>query len=186
MQRRPLSWAQPIELAGVPNFHKVTESLYRSAQPTLEGMHNLERFGIRTVLNLRLLHSDADEVAGTSLMQDHAHLTAWYIHDQDALWFLDMVATREGAPFLVHCQHGADRTGCMCAMYRMVVQGWPRNEAIREMREGGFGYHELWRNIPTYLRCVDVEQIRHRLAIGDLKDHRPDPAPPEYDDLEGP
>ena len=34
---RPGKWAVPVTLAGVPNLHKVSDKLYRSAQPTAGG-----------------------------------------------------------------------------------------------------------------------------------------------------
>ena len=34
-------WAVPMTCAGVLNLHKVSDKLYRSAQPTAEGMTNL-------------------------------------------------------------------------------------------------------------------------------------------------
>ena len=55
-------WAEPMALAGVPNLHKVSDRLYRSAQPTAEGMTNLVALGIKTVVNLRDNHSDSDEI----------------------------------------------------------------------------------------------------------------------------
>ena len=42
---RPASWAQPVKLEGVPNLHKVSDTLYRSAQPTAEGMKQLRKTG---------------------------------------------------------------------------------------------------------------------------------------------
>jgi hypothetical protein len=41
--KRPPSWAQTIQVEGVPNLHKMNDGLYRSAQPTAEGMKNLKR-----------------------------------------------------------------------------------------------------------------------------------------------
>ena len=38
---RPVAWAVPMERAGLPNLHRVDAKLYRSAQPTAEGMTNL-------------------------------------------------------------------------------------------------------------------------------------------------
>jgi hypothetical protein len=35
-RRRPEAWAQPVELAGVPNLYQVSDALYRSGQPTAE------------------------------------------------------------------------------------------------------------------------------------------------------
>ena len=64
---RPERWAVPMTCAGVPNLHKVSDKLYRSAQPTAEGMTNLVALGIKTVVNLRDNHSDSDEIGGLPL-----------------------------------------------------------------------------------------------------------------------
>jgi hypothetical protein len=45
----------------------------------------------------------------------------------------------------------------MCAIYRIVVQKWTKQEAIREMTEGGFGFHEVWSNLPAWIDELDVE-----------------------------
>lgn len=45
-------------------------------------------------------------------------------------------------------------------MLRIVEQGWNREDAIREMKDGGFAFHPLWKNIPRYLEKVDVAKIR--------------------------
>ena len=42
---RPEKWAVPMTCAGVPNLHKVSDKLYRSAQPSAEGMTNLVALG---------------------------------------------------------------------------------------------------------------------------------------------
>ena len=54
-----------VELDGVPNLFRITPTLYRSEQPTALGMKNLEKLGIRTIINLRWFHDDEDEVEGT-------------------------------------------------------------------------------------------------------------------------
>lgn len=50
-------WAMPLTLEGVPNLHRLTDYLYRSEQPTAVGFRNLEKLGIRTVINLRYFGS---------------------------------------------------------------------------------------------------------------------------------
>lgn len=70
-----------------------------------------------------------------------------------------------GAPYLVHCNHGADRTGMTIALYRMAVQGWSREDAIEEMRRGGYGFHEVWKEIVTFLEQVDIEQVRRAVGV---------------------
>jgi len=64
---RPASWAVKIERAGVPNLHRVDAKLYRSTQPTAEGMTNLVALGVKTVVNLRDNHSDSDEIGALPL-----------------------------------------------------------------------------------------------------------------------
>jgi len=158
---RPENWAVPIELPGVGNLHRVNETLYRSGQPTKEGMIILkEIIGINTVINLRVFHSDADEVMGTGLLNEELSVKTWHIEDEDVVRVLKLIRNRENGPFLIHCHHGADRTGLMSAMYRLVEQDWPKDEAINEMVDGGYGFHPTWANIIKYIRNVDVKRIK--------------------------
>ena len=60
-------------------------------------------------------------------------------------------------PVLVHCQHGADRTGSMCALYRIMRQGWKVEDAITEMKDGGYGYHSIWCHLPRFIRKMAKE-----------------------------
>jgi len=161
---RPSNWAQPVELCGVPNMHKVNDILYRSAQPTHQGFHNLQKFGIKTIINLRWLHSDKKFLADTTLFYETCRAKAWHIEDEDVIWFLRLTTDiQNDAPFLLHCQHGADRTGCMTAMYRIVAQGWTKEEALKELEFGGFGYHMIWQNIPEYIKQVNIDSIKRRI-----------------------
>ena len=68
---RSEKWAQPIQMEGVPNLHKVSANLYRSAQPTAEGMGNLKKMGVETIVNLRSSHTDRDEIGNTGLAYEH-------------------------------------------------------------------------------------------------------------------
>jgi protein tyrosine phosphatase (PTP) superfamily phosphohydrolase (DUF442 family) len=157
---RPGSWAVPIPLEGVPNLHKVSDVLYRSAQPTASGMKEIKNLGVKTVVNLRSFHSDRDEIGQTELAYEHLYMKAWHPERKEAVRFLQIVTDPERTPVLVHCQHGADRTGTMCAIYRIVVQKWTKEEAVREMTEGGFGFHEVWANLPDWIDDLDVEALK--------------------------
>jgi len=161
---RPASWAEPIELEGAPNLHRISPTLYRSEQPTALGMKNLEKLGIRTVINLRAFNDDEDEVEGTSLRIERVKILTWRIGDQHVVEVMRMLKKTENGPFLIHCQHGADRTGLMSAMYRMLEQGWTADDALKELVDGGYGYHSMWKNIVKYLRSVDVEKLRAAIA----------------------
>lgn len=158
---RPANWAEPLRAEGVPNLHRVSATLYRSAQPTAAGMQALKKMGIKTVVNLRSFHTDADELKGTGLAGEQIPMKAWNPELQEAILFLHVVTDPARQPVLVHCQHGADRTGAMCAVYRIAVQGWTKEDALREMREGGYGFHAVWENIPAWIGELKVEDLTH-------------------------
>jgi protein tyrosine phosphatase (PTP) superfamily phosphohydrolase (DUF442 family) len=162
---RPETWAEPIEMKGVPGLYKVSDDLYRSGQPTSEGMANLEEMGIKTVVNLRLLNSDRDEIEGTGLAYVHIQMEAWDADKEEVVEFLQVVSDTRRVPVLVHCSYGADRTGAMCAVYRIVVQGWSKDEAIREMTQGGFGFHQIWNNLAIWIWLSDMDEIKAQAGI---------------------
>ena len=159
-ERRPGNWAESIALEGVPNLHRLTPLLYRSEQPTALGMRNLEKLGIRTVINLRAFNDDVEELRGTTLRAVHVPVHTWHLETDDIVAVMRELRQPENGPFLIHCQHGADRTGLMSAMYRMLEQNWSAEDALKELVDGGYGYHSLWRNIKRYVRSVDVAALR--------------------------
>ncbi|HTD67702.1 MAG TPA: hypothetical protein VK846_14340 [Candidatus Limnocylindria bacterium] len=54
----------------------------------------------------------------------------------------------------------------------MTVQGWSKDDAIREMTQGDFGYHTIWTNLIRYLNALDVEALRRKAGI---------PTPPQFE-----
>jgi protein tyrosine phosphatase (PTP) superfamily phosphohydrolase (DUF442 family) len=162
---RPNTWAQRVQLAGVPNFYRVAEALYRSEQPSPLGLENLKKLGVKTILNLRSLHSDRDEIGVTGLAYEHIFMKPFHPEEEDVVRFLKLVTDPQRTPVLVHCHHGADRTGTMIAVYRIAVQGWSKGEAIREMTQGGFGFHETWSNLPRWIQKLDIPRIKRQAGI---------------------
>lgn len=163
--RRPEAWAVPVALEGVPNLHKVSEDLYRSAQPSGKGIHRLKQLGIETIVNLRSFHSDRDEIGDTGLAYEHISMNAWHPEIKEVVRFLRIVTNPKHTPVLVHCLHGADRTGTMCAVYRVAVQGWTKEAAIREMIDGGYNFHTTFDNLPAFIMKLDMASIRKAAGI---------------------
>ena len=64
----------------------------------------------------------------------------------------------------MHCLHGADRTGVIIAIYRIIYQGWTKSQAIDEMENGGFNFHSIFFNIPAYINNADIPVIKAALA----------------------
>jgi len=166
---RPSQWAAPVQAVGIPNLYRVNGSLYRSAQPTRDGIAGLDEgvglvagdAPVRTIVSLRINHSDASLTAGTTKVQlEHISVQSWYPEDEDVVRFLRIATDPARQPVLVHCRRGADRTGVMVAIYRVVVEGWTKADAIDEMTRGGYGFSPVWQNLVRYVEELDVEAIR--------------------------
>ena len=67
---RPETWAVAVAGTGVTNLWRVEPDLYRSARPEGPGFQELEKLGVRAVLDVE---SPADEIAakGTKLKLYH-------------------------------------------------------------------------------------------------------------------
>jgi len=153
------------DLVGLPNFAQVSEGLYRGAQPTAAGFTELKKMGIKTVVNLRAMHSDRDKLRGTGLQYAAIPCDAWHPEEEDVAAFLKVVIDPANRPVFVHCQHGADRTGMMTAAYRMVEEGWTAEDAMAELPR--FGFHPVFKDIQKYLKGFDVERVRKE--VGEVK-----------------
>ena len=159
---RNAEWATP--LPHVSNLHQVTPTLWRSSLPDARGFAAADALGIRTVVNLRPTADTAAVPPRATL--EHIPVWTWHVTDDEILAFLRIADDPAKQPVLVHCQHGADRTGVMIAAYRVVVQEWSKEDAIREMQRGGYGYHAIWTNLPRVIRRLDVAKMRQRLVAG--------------------
>jgi len=165
LKTRPANWATPQNHPGLSNFYEVTTNLYRGAQPSAQGMKELKSMGVKTVLNLRSFHSDHGLVSSGDLKLARLHMKPWHAEDEDVVAFLKIASNTNNLPLFVHCQRGADRTGMICAMYRVVVCGWTKEAAIQEMKEGGFHFNPGWENLVDYVNKADVEALKKRAGI---------------------
>lgn len=161
---RAASWAEPLARPGLPNLYRVSATLYRGAQPTREGFGELARLGVKSVLSLRGFHDD-DVPVEAGLAHERISFKAWHAEDEDVVRFLRFVADPAHQPVFVHCQWGADRTGMMCAIERVALEGWSKDDALAEMTQGGFGFHPEWQNLVQYVRELDVERLAREAGL---------------------
>ena len=162
---RPGVWATVVKAEGVDNLYSVEPGLFRSAQPTSAGFRELAALGVRTVLDVAGGEGDAPLAKGTDLKLLHVSMSAFGLRDRRVLEALRILADPANRPVVIHCQHGADRTGAIVALYRVVVQGWSKADALREMNEGGFHHSSLWRNLDDYVLKADVEALRREILV---------------------
>lgn len=162
---RPSEWAQPIIGIELENFYTINSKVYRSEQPDDDEFTELEKFGIKEVLNLRHYHSDKDNAENTNLILHHIKTDAGSINDKQILKALRIIKNAKG-PILIHCWHGSDRTGIIAAMYRIVFQDWPKEKAIDELVNGGYGYHKrTYPSIIEKIRSADIEWYKEKLCV---------------------
>ncbi len=160
LRPRPVEWAQPMLGTTIGNLHQVSPEVYRCEQPDDDQLPELRKLGIKSMLSLREYHSDVDEFTDAGIVLIRVPMDAGKI-DAALLRTAVQAIIEAPKPILVHCWHGSDRTGAVIAAYRMVVQQWPRGQAVDEFVNGGFGYHETWYpNIRTLLNEVKIEDLR--------------------------
>lgn len=157
-------WATPVDKRF--NLYRMTPSLYRSALPDQNNVATLQAAGIGTVVSF-IKDDDKQWLGDTPMHRVNIALHADRVTDADVIRVLHVIerAQTEGA-VLMHCKHGRDRTGLMAAMYRMVIQGWSKPEALSEMRSGGYGNPREMEDALGYLEQVDPVAIRAAYRAG--------------------
>lgn len=132
----------------LPNFHRVSERLYRGAQPQPGGIKRLAELGIKTIINLR------GEDDNTRAEQREAEAAGLRYHavampglsrpsDDQIARVMAVIAAEENGPVFVHCKRGADRTGTVVAVYRITHNGWSGQKAVDEARRYGMSWMEF-------------------------------------------
>jgi protein tyrosine/serine phosphatase len=129
----------------LPNFHPVGPGIYRGAAPTDAGLQKLKAMGIRTIVDLRIAPKTVKKEKATAQAMGFNFINlpmgAEAPTQKEVDTLLATLKKAPGQPVFVHCQHGADRTGCMIGIYRVTQQGWQWQPAFAEMRKYGFNPH---------------------------------------------
>lgn len=141
------AYGEKLKIRGVPNPGKINDGLYRGAQPNAQGLEELKRLGITTIVDLRAEDRGKSEWE----RQQTEKLGMRFVHipiagfaaptNEEVAQFLSLFRDSQQKIF-VHCLLGEDRTGVFVATYRMSVQKWPVAQAMREMNT--FGFNGFW------------------------------------------
>ena len=139
------AFTRVVGLPGVSNFgYIIPISLYRCAQPEDVGFEILRNIiRVKTIINLRSMHSDEKQCKKLGLQYLSYPMTAFLreIPQTTVSEILSQMANPENQPVVVHCAQGHDRTGAICACFRMVYDKWTIEEAMEEMK--AYGYNTL-------------------------------------------
>lgn len=162
------------ESSELPRFSKVSERLYRGAQPRQGGMRRLAERGVNTVVNLRGAseRTRADEAAATALGLRYFNIPmpVWgRPEDGQARRLLEILAAPENGRVFVHCKDGVDRTGTIVALYRITLEGWPADGAMAEAVSLGMRRVQIW--MRDY---INDYYVRWQRAEGEQEGRRSD------------
>jgi predicted protein tyrosine phosphatase len=152
----PSPTAQKIPVSGISDFGKVNDFLYRGGQPKDEGIEQLKKLGIDTIVDLRSeLHGliDHERRQAESLGMRFINLpgSGWATpKDEEIAQFFSLVREQPRRKIFIHCWLGGDRSGMFIAAYRIAFDSWTPEQAIQEMR--AFHYLEFWHpNMKKYV-----------------------------------
>jgi tyrosine-protein phosphatase SIW14 len=151
--------AQKISLVGVPNAGKVSEFLFRGAQPHLPDLAELKKIGITTIVDLRAefpATRDQERSRAESLGIRFVSLPVGGFSNPTSAQLAEFFNLLRASPpqkIFVHCQYGEDRTGVFIAAYRIAFDHWSSDQAFSEML--AFGFNRSWHpSMESFVRSL--------------------------------
>lgn len=132
----------------IPNFHKVSDSLYRGAQPLGGASKRLAELGVKTIINLRgedeLSRQEQKEAEQAGLRYFSVAMPGLSAPSDELVGrVMAIVNNPENQPVFIHCKRGSDRTGTIAAIYRISHDGWNADRAVAEARSHGMSWAEF-------------------------------------------
>ena len=163
-QQRPKNWGSVV--AAESNLYQISASVYRSEQPDADLIPALKAHDIQMVINLRTRDKDRLLLSADEFQLVHIPVKTWAMSRGDLLQVMQSIqqAQANDQKVLIHCYHGSDRTGASIAMYRIIFERWTVQEALNEMKHGGYGFHPVWINIEKLFSPENIGWIRQQLA----------------------
>lgn len=136
------SLAASMAAPSISNFDIVSEGLWRGAAPSNQAMQKLAESGVKTIVDLRMAGLGAAEEASKAkkLGIKYIHIPLGFMGPSlfKVAQFLNIVNDPANQPVFVHCRYGADRTGALVAVFRVIHDHWSFNQAYSEMRSHHF------------------------------------------------
>jgi tyrosine-protein phosphatase SIW14 len=152
--------AEKLKIVGVPNAGKVSDVLFRGAQPSAKGLAELKKLGITTIVDLRgnrgPVTREREQAESLGMHFIDIPVKGWSgPNNAQVAEFLKLLRQNPTQKIFVHCYYGSDRTGVMVAAYRMAQQNWTPDQAIAEMDSFGFHYY-LYPAMKSYVRRFPI------------------------------
>ncbi|HEX8837741.1 MAG TPA: protein-tyrosine phosphatase family protein [Candidatus Acidoferrum sp.] len=159
---------EKLHIEGIHNAGKISDVLFRGAQPKENGLAELKKLGVTTIVDLRgedreKFEWERREAESQGMRFVHLSVSGWAPpSDEQVAQFLALFRDDRHQKVFVHCRFGDDRTGVFVATYRIAVDKWSPEKAMDEMYF--FGFNGLWhpamkkfiREFPNHLRTASA------------------------------
>jgi protein tyrosine/serine phosphatase len=151
------SFAEKLTVSGLPNLGRVSDQLYRGAQPDIASLEQLKKLGITTIVDLRSesFHArEAERRRAESLGMHFVSIPVGRFSNPSSAQVAQFFALLRKSPsekVFVHCRLGHDRAGVFVATYRIAFDHWSADQAITEMNAFGFS-HLFHPSMSAYVR----------------------------------
>lgn len=121
------------------NFYPVSKDVWRSNQPTHRRFIKYRDMGIRSVINLRgtdprahyLFEEESCRILGLTLY--NTRLWARRAAERENILEAIELMRSVPKPMMFHCKSGADRAGFCAAVYQIIFDGKPVDEARKQL-----------------------------------------------------
>jgi tyrosine-protein phosphatase SIW14 len=139
---------EKIQITGIHNAGKISSVLFRGNQPQAPAFAELKKVGITTIVDLRAedtgkIQWERKQAESVGLRFVHIPVGGWSSPtDDQVLQFLSLFRGDSNQKVFVHCHFGNDRTGVFVATYRIAIDHWRAEQALKEMYF--FGFRGLW------------------------------------------
>lgn len=154
-------FAEKIELSGVCCAGKISEFLYRGSQPNEQGIEQLKKIGITTIVDLRgerqgTVRTERKRAEAVGMRLVNIRASGWSPpKDEELVQFFSLLQKEPKERLYVHCWLGNDRTGVFVAAYRIAFEHWSVDRALEEMYF--FHFKGFWHpSMKTYIRNFPV------------------------------
>jgi protein tyrosine phosphatase (PTP) superfamily phosphohydrolase (DUF442 family) len=122
----------------ISNFEVVSQNLWRGAQPSHKAIEKLAQSGVKTIVDLRYAGGGCEDEAAVAEQYGIKYINIPFGFENPSLKnvakFLAIVSTPANQPVFVHCRQGADRTGTVVGIFRILHDHWSFSQAYDEMR----------------------------------------------------
>lgn len=108
--------------------------LMRGMQPDLDMLKEIQRAGVKTVVNLRQESEESRDLCWKlGLNYEFIPINDWGLpQSHQVKYFLNLMQDEKKHPVYIHCWAGVGRTGVMVSLFRMFQRDWTAEQAIKQ------------------------------------------------------